>query len=138
MNRSSGKTQLANQAEQKNRVEVLYDGACPICSREISFYRSLRGADAIVWTDLSVTGQAELPCSIERIDALRRIHAVDSDGQVVSGAKVFSLIWLALPQFRFLGLVSRLPLVSGALDVLYWVFLKLLPALRRASKKRDG
>jgi predicted DCC family thiol-disulfide oxidoreductase YuxK len=129
---------LANQTEQPNRVQVFYDGACPICSREISFYRSLRGAGAIIWTDLSGAGQSELPRSIERIYALRRIHAIDANGQVVSGARVFSLIWSALPQFRLLGFVSRLPLVNGALDVLYWAFLKILPTLKKALRKKHG
>ena len=138
VNGSNRKTQLAHQTEQTNRVQVFYDGACPICSREISLYRSLRGAGAIVWTDLSGAGQSELPSSIERIDALRRIHAIDANGQVVSGAQVFSLIWSALPQFRLLGFVSRLPLVNRGLDVLYWTFLKLLPPLRRVLRKRPG
>ena len=129
-------TQVTDDAAQKRPVQVFYDGNCPICSREISFYRSLRGASAVLWTDLSGAGASELPDTIDRIDALRRIHAIDSKGQIVSGAPVFSLIWSTLPQFRLLGFFSRLPLVNRALDFLYWTFLKVLPHLRRALIKR--
>jgi len=113
-------------------VHVFYDGGCPVCSREISFYKSLRGADKIVWTELCE--QVELPDSIDRESALRRIHAIDTRGDVVSGIQVFSLIWSTLPRLRFLGVAARLPTVNWVLGALYWLFQKLRPILRGQPK----
>lgn len=120
---SESRRQVVHHKTQESRVQVFYDGGCPICSREVSFYRSLRGADRILWTDLCAQGV--LPDSLDREEAFRRIHAIDARGEVVSGAQVFSLIWSSVPRLRLLGVFARLPAVSWALDVLYWVFLKL-------------
>ena len=32
-------------------IRVYYDGACPICSREIAFYRARPGAQGFAWVD---------------------------------------------------------------------------------------
>lgn len=117
-----------NQETQGSSVQIFYDGSCPVCSREISFYKSLRGADEILWTDLCE--QVELPDSIDRDSALRRIHAIDVSGDVVSGVQVFPLIWSTLPRLKLLGVAARLPAVSWVLDALYWLFLNLRPASR--------
>ena len=122
-----------NQKIQGSSVQIFYDGGCPICSREMSFYKSLRGADKILWTDLCE--QVELPDSIDRDSALRRIHAIDVSGDVVSGIQVFPLIWSTLPRLRFLGVAASLPAVGWALGVLYWLFLNLRPGSRAASSK---
>ena len=40
---------------------LYYDGACPLCAREIAFYRNLKGASDIRWTDVSTARSAALP-----------------------------------------------------------------------------
>lgn len=117
---------------QESGVQVFYDGDCPVCSKEISFYKSLRGADKIIWTDLRK--RVDVPNSIDRESALRRIHAIDARGEVVVGAQVFSLIWTTLPRLRILGVVSGLPVVAWMMDRLYSVFLKFRPPPKTAHR----
>lgn len=35
------------------RTEVYFDGACPVCSREIATYRRAQGAEALRFIDVS-------------------------------------------------------------------------------------
>lgn len=121
------------------QLTVYYDGACPLCLREIHFYRRLRGGDAIAWIDASDLTQDWSPVDLTRDAALARLHARTPDGRLLSGASAFRAIWAVLPAWRWLsGVLS----VRGALPVaerFYRVFLKVRPALQwtlRGSKKR--
>jgi predicted DCC family thiol-disulfide oxidoreductase YuxK len=37
----------------QTRLTVYYDGACPVCSREMGFYQRQAGADDIQWVDVA-------------------------------------------------------------------------------------
>jgi hypothetical protein len=39
-----------------DRLTVYYDGSCPICSREIGFYRARPGADGFDWVNVAGDG----------------------------------------------------------------------------------
>ena len=42
-------------------LTVYYDGACPLCRREIGFYRDCRGAEAVAWVDIAGSAEAPAP-----------------------------------------------------------------------------
>ena len=110
---------------------VFFDGACPLCAREIAFYRKHDGASDIAWVDVSQTGIAELPDGLSRNDALARFHVQTADGNLVDGAAAFAHLWSALPRFRLVGKVARIPPVLWVLERLYNLFLPLRPYLQR-------
>lgn len=111
-------------------LSVLYDGSCPLCSREIAWYRGKAAAEAIDWIDVS-DPDAALPAGIEREAALARFHVVRPDGSVASGAAAFLRVWQAFPGLRrAAGLLSR-PLALALLERGYRLFLPLRPALAR-------
>lgn len=74
-----------------SRLTVYYDGACPLCRREIAFYSSRRGAGAIRFVDASDTDPA-LGSDLDRCAALARFHVRRADGRLVSGAAGFIAI----------------------------------------------
>jgi len=61
---------------------------------------------------------------IQKIDLLKRIHALDENGSVVEGAHVFKKMWERLPYWNVLGVVTKLPLVMTVAEKLYSYFAK--------------
>lgn len=116
-------------------LTVFYDGACPLCLREIKFYRCRRGADAVAWRDVSQGDTEQILPGLSRCDALRRFHVQTSEGVLVSGAAAFAALWRVLPAFRWLGQIASAPLVLWFLEHAYRVFLKVRPVLQKSIGK---
>lgn len=109
-------------------VKVWYDGACPLCTREIALMRRLDKRKTITFVD--VASGADPSCPIDRATLLARFHA-EEDGVVHDGAAAFAAMWRAIPLLRPLGLAARSPLVLRVLEAAYLRFLKLRPRLQR-------
>ena len=109
-------------------VKVWFDGACPLCIREIALMRRLDRRGAITFVDVA---QGEDPsCPIDRATLLARFHA-EEDGVVHSGAAAFAAMWRAIPLLRPLGLAARNGTVLRVLEAAYLRFLKIRPRLQR-------
>jgi predicted DCC family thiol-disulfide oxidoreductase YuxK len=115
---------------------VFFDGACPLCAREIAFYRRSRGAKDISWVDASRSTDAEIAPGLGREDALRRFHVLHADGKIASGGRAFADLWAALPGIAWIGRqFQRWPL-SVLLEGAYRLFLPIRPWLQRRLKPR--
>jgi predicted DCC family thiol-disulfide oxidoreductase YuxK len=111
---------------------VFYDGACPLCTREIAFYRRRKGADRIQWVDVAqVSNEGEVAPGLARADALARFHVMDEAGRLVSGGRAFAEILARLDRFRLIGRILRREPLASLLDGAYSVFLPLRPRLQR-------
>lgn len=120
-------------------ITVLYDGACPLCRREISVYQGLAPlqADAPVsYADVS-DAALELPPGTTRAQLLARFHVRDRDGKLHSGAQAFLLLWSALPGWRWLARLGRLPGAARAMEWAYTVFLRCRPRLQRLAQRLE-
>jgi len=111
---------------------VYFDGACPVCRREIAHYRRQRGADAIAWVDASSCDDATLGSRLERAVVLSRFHVREADGSLASGAAAFVAIWRRLPAFAWLAALTSSRPVLALLDAGYAIFLRLRPWWRPA------
>jgi len=105
------------------KTRVFYDASCPICRREIDFYRRRRRADNIQWIDLSSAPEA-LPDGVTLREALAVFHVQMPDGRVLQGGSAFAALWRALPAFRVLGYVADVQPFRWILDRLYGLFLR--------------
>jgi predicted DCC family thiol-disulfide oxidoreductase YuxK len=121
-------------------TEVFYDGACPICRREIGVYRGLVPEGAVAWRDVSQAGEA-VAHDLSRQDALARFHARRADGSLVSGARAFLAVWRNVGLLRYpAAVLERRPFiwfVEGG----YRAFLRLRKLWRPpepGSRCRDG
>ena len=119
--------------DNKRRFSVFYDGACPLCRREIAFYRARRGAETIEWVNLASEGAPDGVCDVSRSALLRRFHVRDEDGLLHNGAQAFAELWLRLPGFRWAGRLARTRAGLLLLEPLYRIFLKIRPLLQRTA-----
>jgi predicted DCC family thiol-disulfide oxidoreductase YuxK len=109
---------------------VIYNGACPVCSREIGVYRA-RAEGPVAFVDLNA---ADLSCfGLTPDEAARRLHVVE-DGRLLAGVDAFRALWRATPGFRWLATVAGWPGVRQVAGVVYDRV--LAPALYRRHVRR--
>ena len=117
-------------------LTVLYDGACPLCRREIGVYQGLQPMDAnqrLKFADISLADTA-LPPGGVRGDYLARFHVQRANGQVLSGAAAFVALWATLPGWRYLAMAASLPGATPALELVYRAFLRIRPQMQGMAK----
>ncbi len=113
-------------------LTVLYDGACPLCRREIALYRGLPASQPLAFVDVSDTSSA-LPTGTERGQLMARFHVQRPDGTLADGARGFVALWAVLPGWRWLARVAALPGVTPAMELAYRAFLRLRPQMQRVA-----
>jgi predicted DCC family thiol-disulfide oxidoreductase YuxK len=120
-------------------LTVLYDGACPLCRREIGIYRGLQPLQPdspVSFSDIS-DAALPLPPGTTREQLLARFHVRGRDGQLLSGAQAFLALWAALPGWRWLALAGRLPGMAWLMERAYRLFLLWRPTLQRWALRLD-
>jgi predicted DCC family thiol-disulfide oxidoreductase YuxK len=120
----------------EKKVTVWFDGACPLCVREISLMRRLDKRGRIEFVDVS-DGAPE-SCPLDRAELLERFHAQQDGQPIVSGAAAFATMWRSIPMLSPLGHLARIPPVEWLLERLYRAFLKVRPALQRRVRAAVG
>jgi len=116
-----------------SKVEVWFDGGCPLCRREIALMQRLDRRGAIAFVDVD---SGDAVCPLDRRALLARFHACEN-GRLLSGAAAFAAMWRAIPMMRPLGLLARNRWVLAVLERAYRAFLKIRPMLQRALMRRE-
>lgn len=117
-------------------LTVFFDGACPLCRREIGWYRRRRGAQRIAWVDVStVPGETVAP-GLCMADALARFHVQLPDGEFVSGGRAFAELWASLPALKWAGHLFRTRWLVPLLEAGYRGFLPVRPYLQRVVRSQ--
>lgn len=98
------------------RAVVLYDGGCPLCSREIAHYRRLAADLPIDWLDVTQAEAGLDRYGLSPEDAIRRFHVIDRSGTMQTGARAFLALWAELPGYRWLARVCRSLRVAPLLE----------------------
>lgn len=122
----------------EKKLTVFYDGACPLCAREIGFYRGRQGADTVTWLDVSAMETAEVSPGLSKDQALARFHVLDPNGKLLSGGAAFAQLWRVLPAFRLLGRIGQKALPAWVLKHAYDGFLRLRPRLQNWVRSRQS
>jgi predicted DCC family thiol-disulfide oxidoreductase YuxK len=117
---------------------VYFDGACPLCRREIAHYRAREGAESICWVDVTTAESGVLGEGLDREAALARLHVRGADGQLVSGAAAFAAIWRRLPAYAWLGRLASPRPVQWVLEGGYRGFLAVRRLWRPAPAASTG
>jgi predicted DCC family thiol-disulfide oxidoreductase YuxK len=117
-------------------LTVLYDGACPLCRREIGVYSGLQPNTPLCFADVS-DAALPLPPGTTREQLLARFHVRRADGELLSGAQAFLALWAALPGWRWLARAGQLPGAAWAMERVYRLFLRWRPALQRWASRLE-
>jgi predicted DCC family thiol-disulfide oxidoreductase YuxK len=102
-------------------MELYFDGACPLCAREVAFLRRLDRRARIRFSDIAAPGFDAAATGIAWPDLMDRIHARLADGTVVEGVEAFRRLY-ALLGWGWLVAPTRLPGVRQLLDLAYRTF----------------
>lgn len=124
-------------AGMSKKPTILYNGACPVCRREIDHYRRLDQEDAqdLAFTDISQSTPTLDQLGLAQDAARRRLHVLDADGELLVGIPAFAAIWDRLPRYRWLAAIVRLPVLR---NVLPWIYEPIAFGLYHADKRRQG
>ena len=117
-------------------LQVMYDGSCPLCRREVGVYRDLTPTAPIQWVDVSNMNHA-LPMGPDRAALMARFHVRTADGVLLSGAAAFVALWLTLPGWRWLGRFGTLPGVTPVLEMMYRSFLHVRPLMQWMARRLE-
>jgi predicted DCC family thiol-disulfide oxidoreductase YuxK len=104
-------------------VEVFYDGACPLCRREIELLRRKDKQQRILFTDITDPKFDPASIGVAWATLMARIHGRLPDGTLIEGVEVFRRLYAAVG-FGSLVALTRLPVVTELLDWSYGAFAK--------------
>jgi predicted DCC family thiol-disulfide oxidoreductase YuxK len=110
------------------QIELLYDGACPLCVREVNFLKT-RDAERGLVSFVDIDADDYDPAAHAGISfetAMGRIHAVLPDGTIVKNVEVFRRIYEILG-IGWVYAVTRIPAIEYLANLVYgiWADLRL-------------
>ena len=102
-----------------DRPVMFFDGGCPICRREVAWYRRLDRQGRVRWHDITADSAPLAALGVRLRDAQARLHAIDREGRLRVGAAAFVAIWRELPYWRWLARAAALPGAVALMDAVY-------------------
>ena len=102
-------------------IEAFYDGACPLCMREVNFLRRMDRHGRIRFTDIAAADFCADDYGIDLDEFMTAIHGRLPDGTWVRGVEVFRRLYSAVGCGPIVW-GTRLPLIRGLLDRAYAMF----------------
>ncbi len=115
----------AHPGRDPTPATVYFDGACPVCTREIAALRRLRGAEVLEFVDVTACPTEALGPGLTRQAALASMHVRRTDGSLARGAAAFATLWGSLPATARLGRLVGHPAVLPVAERAYRGFVRL-------------
>lgn len=105
--------------ERISRPVVFYDGACPLCRREIQHYRRISSSRDFDWVDIYREPMRVRSYGLTVQQVMARFHVLDMRGCRQTGVRAFVELWSHLPYYRWLASLVRTLRLEGLLEVAY-------------------
>jgi predicted DCC family thiol-disulfide oxidoreductase YuxK len=107
--------------QDKPKIIVYYDGACPKCVKDRRTYEKLAGksGENVCWMD--ITGKDDLlrGSGIDPQKALTELHVQDEDQKILSEIDAYILLMSKVPILKPLAWLIGLPLIRPMLAKIY-------------------
>jgi predicted DCC family thiol-disulfide oxidoreductase YuxK len=102
----------------RHEITLLFDGACPLCRREMSMLKRRDRSDRLGSVDISDPSFDPKTFGLSKQDVHSRIHGILADGQIVEGVEVFRRAYRAVGIGWLLGW-TRWPILKPIVDAFY-------------------
>jgi predicted DCC family thiol-disulfide oxidoreductase YuxK len=80
---------MANSASEEMRLQVYFDGDCPLCTKEVNMIRGKDTVRAIHFVDIASENFSPEEVGVSLAELMAEIHARLPDGQLIKGVEVF-------------------------------------------------
>jgi len=91
-----GQKSEASRFPHTETVTLLYDAACPLCSREVSMMSHFNRQGRLLLEDISAPGFDAGRYGLSQQEVMGHIHAILPDGSAVTGMEAFRRSYAAL------------------------------------------
>merc|ERR1712039_809617 len=132
--------QRLDSSQAESIVTLFYDGGCPLCRREISYYQGLDQRKRVSWLDIDADPAHLAPHGVSKDQAMALIHALDAQGRIQVGVPAFLAVWEQLPYWRVLPpLLRSVPAAIPVANACYRFFARhRLQLTQRARHLEEG
>jgi len=113
---------------------VFYDGACPVCSREIGVYRRRCPPDTLELIDIAAPQFDAAAYGLDPAAVHKWLHVKLANGEIRTGIEAFRVIWRATPGMGWMAAVAGWPGIRHALSAAYRVFAANRHRLKRPQQ----
>lgn len=105
-------------------LELLYDGECPICKREICILQRNDTQTRVKFTDIASKEFAQRKHGgIDYHKAMSQMHAIEGDGHLLIGIPAFAAVY-ARCELLVASTLLRIPFLRVILEPMYALFAK--------------
>ncbi|SEG00914.1 thiol-disulfide oxidoreductase DCC family protein [Nitrosomonas ureae] len=107
--------------EEKEKITVYYDGACPSCIKDRENYEKLAGESGkdVCWFDITGQDKHLRDIGIDPHLALTQLHVRDEHQQIVSELDAYILLMSRVLLLKPLAWFIGLPVIRPVLSSLY-------------------
>jgi predicted DCC family thiol-disulfide oxidoreductase YuxK len=107
--------------ENKNKITVYYDRACPQCVKDRHHYENLAGRAGknVDWFDITDQDERLREIGIDPQKALMELHVKNEDQQILSEIDAYILLMSKVPLLKPLAWLIELPLIRPMLSKVY-------------------
>lgn len=102
-------------------LELLYDGECPICRREVCILQKKDTQSRMKFVDIAKGFSPSEHKNIDYDTAMSQIHAIDGEGNILVGVPAFASVY-ARCQLLITSTLLRIPLIKEILKPIYTLF----------------
>lgn len=109
---------------------MLYDGQCPLCSREVALLRKRNARGLIAFEDISLPEFDAGQYGLTMAQVVGAMHAIRPDGSIVRGVDVFAEVYDAVG-WKWLARSIRSPATRPLAKLGYRIFATVRPWLSK-------
>jgi predicted DCC family thiol-disulfide oxidoreductase YuxK len=117
------------------QIKMLFDGQCPLCTREVAMLRKRDARGLIAFEDITDPSFAPETYGLTMPELLGSMHGVRRDGSILRGVDVFAEAYDAVG-WTLPGRLIRWPITRPFAKLGYRIFAAIRPRLSRFDSRQ--